>query len=137
MTTLQPSTSTRDAPYLPALLPLRPPAYFLFGRCRFLPLHRWFLSLALLDAILTTLVLNRGGEELNSLARAIIQTSGLTGMVLFKLAFVVLILLLIELIGQHREPAARAIALIAIAANTTAVALGALYLALFSTAAYF
>jgi hypothetical protein len=108
----------------------------LLSPCRFLPLHRWFLSLALLDAILTTLVLSRGGEELNSLARAILETSGLAGMVLFKLALVVLILVLIELIGRRRQSAARMIALLAIAANTVAVTLGATYLFLYSTAAY-
>ena len=131
--------TTLPAPFaVSAVLPALPAdaGPLLLSPCRFLPLHRWFLSLALLDAILTTLVLSRGGEELNSLARAILETSGLAGMFLFKLALVVLILVLIELIGRRCQSAARMIALLAIAANTVAVTLGATYLFLYSTAAY-
>lgn len=104
--------------------------------CQFLPIHAWFLALAALDVILTTIILGLGGHEANAIARAVIASGGLSAMVLFKVACVVVALVLCELIGHTRPAAGRTIALAAVGLNTLAVSLGISYLAVFSAAVY-
>jgi len=104
--------------------------------CLYLPLHRWFLALAAVDVVLTTLVLNLGGQEANIVPRAILARAGLGGMVALKAASVVFVLLVCELVGRKREHVGRRLALGAIAANAAAASLGGAYLTIFSAAAY-
>jgi hypothetical protein len=101
-----------------------------------MPIHAWFLALASLDVILTTIILGLGGHESNALARAVIAAGGLSAMVLFKLACVLVALVLCEIVGHRRPSAGRGIALAAVGLNTTAVCLGVAYLTIYSLSAY-
>jgi hypothetical protein len=103
--------------------------------CRYLGLHRWFLALAAIDVVLTTLVLRVGGQEANVVPRAILENAGLGGMILLKTVCVVVVLLACEIVGRRREEMGRRLALLAVAANTLAATMGAAYLTIFCAAA--
>lgn len=104
--------------------------------CRYMPAHRWFLCLAALDVIFTTLVLRTGGTESNVIARSVIEAGGLTGMVLFKLICSLFVLVVCELAGRHRDSLGQKIALAAVAANSVAVAMGAGYLTIYTVSRF-
>jgi Domain of unknown function (DUF5658) len=108
----------------------------LFEPCLYWPAHAWFLALAALDLILTTVILNLGGAEANLIPCAVLAHAGMAGMVALKAASVITVLVLCESIGRRRESAGRAVALIAIAANTAAATLGLACIAVYHTAAY-
>ncbi len=126
------------SPVVPhAALPALPAcARFLLEPCLYISFHRWFLALAALDVVLTTMVLNLGGQEANIVPRAVLARTGLGGMIALKAATVVFVLLVCELVGRTREPIGRRLALTAIAANTAAASLGGAYLTIYSAAAY-
>jgi Domain of unknown function (DUF5658) len=120
---------------LPSVPPV--PLREVFRRpCQFLSIHAWFLALAALDVVLTTIILGLGGHEANGIARAVIATGGLSAMVLFKVACVVVALVLCEVVGHRKPRTGRGIALAAVGLNTTAVSLGIAYLAIYSLSAY-
>lgn len=118
------------------VLAAEPAPGLLAAPCRYLDIHAWFLCLALLDVVLTTIILRLGGSEANAVARGVLHAAGVEGMVAFKFAAAVLVLCICEAVGRRREPLGRNIALFGVAANTVAVTLGAMYLVLFSTAGY-
>jgi len=82
----------------------------------------WFVFLAALDVMLTYLILHpvlffRGpdmtdsrGAEANVLAGWIIERWDVPGMVAFKFLLVVLVVVLCEIIGRHKEETGRRIA---------------------------
>ena len=118
-------------------VPLPSRLAFLAEPCLYLDFHRWFLALAALDVMLTTVVLHIGGQEANVVPRAILARAGLGGMVALKAASVIFVLLVCELAGRRRERIGRRLALGAVAANSLAAAMGAAYLTIYSAAAYF
>ncbi|HSI32330.1 MAG: DUF5658 family protein [Phycisphaerae bacterium] len=69
--------------------------------------YTWLVFLGAMDVMLTWVVLHRGGTEVNGLARWVIQNFGLGGMVAYKFALIVLIILIGEAIAKRREPTAK------------------------------
>jgi hypothetical protein len=92
----------------------------------------WVLLLAVLDIIVTVLVLGTGGNELNALARWAIQYAGLAGMVAIKATTLTIVLCICEYLGRHRPQAGLRVAELALVANSIAVAFGLVYLTHYS-----
>lgn len=55
-----------------------------------------------LDVLLTSVVLALGGQELNSIADHVLQTSGLPGLVALKFAMISSVILLCEIVGRRK-----------------------------------
>lgn len=70
-------------------------------------LYVWFVFVSFLDLILTWTILYLGGREANPLARHFLDTFGIGGMVAFKLALVVLVIVLCEWVGRHSHSAGK------------------------------
>lgn len=92
----------------------------------------WLLGLAAMDVLVTWLVLQTGGNELNALARVAIERAGVAGMISIKAATMALVLAICEYIGRRRPPLGRRLAELALAANTLAVSFGLVYLSQFA-----
>ena len=67
----------------------------------------WFVFISALDIMLTWIVLHLGGREANQLANAILYRYGLPGLVVFKFALVILVVLICEWVGRRRPESAR------------------------------
>jgi len=94
--------------------------------------YAWVLLLALLDIIVTTLVLSTGGKELNAIARWAIEHAGILGMLAIKSTTLTIVLFICEYLGRHRPRVGLRIAELALVAHSIAVACGLVYLAQFS-----
>jgi len=75
----------------------------------------WLVFLSALDVMMTWVVLHWGGSEVNGLADAVIRRFGLTGIVLFKYALVVLFICICESVGRRNFKAGRRLAYSSIA----------------------
>ena len=87
-----------------------------------------FVLLAALDVILTFLILEIGGLELNAVAGAVIAHLGLPGAIAFKFALVVFIVIMCEVIGRHRDRTGRKLAEWSAAVTAIPVAVAAIQL---------
>ena len=67
----------------------------------------WLIFLSSLDIMLTWHILRNGGEEVNPVARVVIDAWGLTGAVLFKFALMLFVIIACEVIGRKRDKLAR------------------------------
>ncbi|MCH2161566.1 MAG: DUF5658 family protein [Phycisphaerales bacterium] len=67
----------------------------------------WLIFLSSLDIMLTWQILRHGGEEVNPVAKVVIDTWGLTGAVLFKFALMLFVIIACEVIGRKRDLLAR------------------------------
>jgi hypothetical protein len=61
----------------------------------------WFVLLSSLDAMLTWVILKLDGEELNAVANAVIEYGGLRGMLLFKFALVIFVVVMCEGVSRR------------------------------------
>ena len=96
----------------------------LTARALYGQLYKWLLMLALLDVALTSLILWLGGSEANAVPRIVIDAAGVPGMLALKAASIAAVLGVCEIVGRKRHATGRALAQLAIAANTAAVTLG-------------
>jgi hypothetical protein len=64
--------------------------------------YTWFVFLASLDVMLTWIILHFDGSELNVLADWIIRHYDLRGIVVYKFALIVLVVLVCEVVGRRR-----------------------------------
>jgi hypothetical protein len=94
--------------------------------------YAWVLALAVLDIIVTALVLSTGGKEMNAIARWAIEHAGVIGMVAIKATTLTIVLCICEYLGRHRPKVGLRIAEFALIANSAAVACGLVYLTQFS-----
>ena len=94
-------------------------------------LHRCFVLLASLDVLITAAILNIGGEEVNPIAASIINSGAHTGMTFFKFATVAFVLVACEWIGRSSTTTGRRLATTAVLANTFAITVGGVQLAMF------
>jgi len=67
----------------------------------------WLVFLSALDVMLTWITLAWGGMETNALARPIIAHLGLVGIVIFKFALIVLVIVICESVGRRSNRAGR------------------------------
>lgn len=66
--------------------------------------YLWFVLVSALDLLLTGVVLQlHGGEEVNPIARAVIEHTGYRGLIGFKFAIVVFVIVMCEWVGR-RQP---------------------------------
>ena len=72
--------------------------------------YTWFILVSALDVMFTWIVLHAGGREANALAAAVLNRFGLGGMVVFKFALVIFVIVLCEIIGRRSRSAGRRLA---------------------------
>ncbi|HEV2296038.1 MAG TPA: DUF5658 family protein [Tepidisphaeraceae bacterium] len=70
----------------------------------------WFVLVSALDVMFTWIVLHAGGREANAIAAAVLNRFGLGGMVVFKFALVILVIVLCETVGRRNRDAGRRLA---------------------------
>jgi hypothetical protein len=75
----------------------------------------WFVFLSAMDVMMTWIILSAGGRELNWIANAVIEFGGKVWLIGYKMAIVVLVIMLIETIGRMRASTGRQVATAAIA----------------------
>jgi hypothetical protein len=74
----------------------------------------WFVFVSAMDVFMTAIILGFGGAEVNPIADSVLSAWGVTGMVIFKFAIVLLVILLCELIGRLRHRTGRRLAYFAV-----------------------
>lgn len=77
---------------------------------RYPGLYGGFVLVSSLDIVLTWLVLQLGGREVNPLAAAVIAHWGLGGAIAFKFSLMLMVIVLCEVIGRNRDATARRLA---------------------------
>ena len=87
-----------------------------------------FVVFATLDIVLTWVILLMGGNELNWIAAWIIRRFDLPGVVVYKFALLVGVVVICELIGRRNRMTGQKLALWAVAISAFPVALAALLL---------
>ncbi len=76
--------------------------------------YAWFVLASSLDILMTMIVLELGGSEVNPLADRVITAFGMRGVLVFKFAMMGLVILLCEIIGRQRDLWGRRVASFAI-----------------------
>jgi hypothetical protein len=89
-----PITSLSSASPRPGLLDL--PAM------RFPELYVWLLFVSSLDIMLTWVILREGGEEVNPVAKLVIDAWGLNGAILFKFGLILFVIISCEVVSRVR-----------------------------------
>lgn len=75
----------------------------------------WFVFLSVMDVMMTWIILSAGGRELNWIANAVIEFGGKVWLIGYKMAIVVLVIMLIETIGRMKPTTGSQVATAAIA----------------------
>ena len=75
----------------------------------------WLIFVSSLDIMLTWQILRSGGEEVNPVARLVIDGWGLGGAVVFKFALMLFVIISCEVIGRQKDRLARRLIYFAIA----------------------
>jgi hypothetical protein len=88
----------------------------------------WLVLVSALDLMLTWVILHVGGYEGNALAAAVVERWGLRGLIAFKLAIVVLVIILCEWAGRHKRNAGLRLAVISIVITCVPILLSFYYL---------
>lgn len=88
-----------------------------------------FIALALLDVLLTWLVLSAGGVELNAIAAWLISRHNVPGMVALKFGTVMIVLIACEIVGSRAHHKGRKLAVWAVLINAVPVLAAAFQLA--------
>ncbi|HNQ21547.1 MAG TPA: DUF5658 family protein [Phycisphaerae bacterium] len=75
----------------------------------------WLILFAVLDVLLTYLVLyGWGGSEANPVAARVIATRGIRGALWFKLALILFVIVLCEVIGRRSDTRGRSLSRLAV-----------------------
>ena len=77
--------------------------------------YAWFVLVSALDVMLTWVILVLGGREVNAVANSVLSRWGLRGLVAFKFALVVFVILICEAVGRRRPETGRKLARAAVA----------------------
>jgi hypothetical protein len=88
----------------------------------------WIIFFSSMDIMLTWAILRRGGEEVNPMARLVIEWWGLNGAIAFKFALMLFVIVSCEIVGRRRDLTGRRLARVAviIAASPVVYSLGLL-----------
>ncbi len=91
-----------------------------------LPDHAcWFILVSALDIMLTATIIARfGGNEVNGLAHRVIEAGGLPGLIAFKFAVVLAVIVIWEFIARRQPHTARRLAEWAVALSAMPVVIG-------------
>ena len=68
----------------------------------FQELYIWLVFVSSLDIMLTWVILRNGGEEVNPVAKLVIDAWGLNGAILFKFALVTFVIVSCEVVSRVR-----------------------------------
>lgn len=82
----------------------------------------WFVLVSALDVMLTWKILQKGGDEVNPIAREVIELWGFEGAIVFKFAVVIWVVIACELAGRRKPNTGRWLAWTAIALSSLPVA---------------
>lgn len=74
----------------------------------------WLIFFSSLDIMLTWAILRRGGEEVNPIARQVIDMWGLHGAIVFKFALMLFVIVSCEVISRRREHVGRRLSWVAV-----------------------
>jgi hypothetical protein len=107
-------------------------SHALRSRAVYPSLYPWLIALALLDVLLTMIILCLGGEEANALPRAVFAQAGVPGLVALKAASIGFTLAICQYVGRRRFRAGHLLTQFAVAANTAAVTMGIAALAVYA-----
>lgn len=88
---------------------------------RYQSAYVWLIFFSSLDIMLTWAILRRGGEEVNPIARQIIEGWGLHGAIVFKFALMLFVIVSCEVIGRRADRAGRRLVVIAVAISALPV----------------
>jgi hypothetical protein len=81
----------------------------------------WFVFVSALDVMLTWKILDKGGDEVNPVAREVIDLWGFEGAILFKFAVVIWVVIACELVGRRRVVTGRRLAWTAVIVSASPV----------------
>jgi hypothetical protein len=76
--------------------------------------HLAFVLVSSLDVILTWIVLEKGGKELNPIAALVIDDWGLNGAIAFKFSLVLFVIIVAEVVGRAQHGTGRGLAVVAV-----------------------
>jgi hypothetical protein len=91
------------------------------GAMRYQDQYVWLVFVSSLDIMLTWAILGRGGEEVNPVAKLVIDAWGLNGAIAFKFALMLFVIIACEVIGRQRDHVGRRMAWIAVAISASPV----------------
>lgn len=83
------------------------PGLFELPEMRFQELYVWLVFVGSLDIMLTWVILRNGGEEVNPVAKLVIDAWGLNGAIAFKFALTLFVIVACEAIARVRPVTAR------------------------------
>lgn len=78
------------------------PGLFELPEMRFQELYVWLVFVGSLDIMLTWVILRNGGEEVNPVAKLVIDAWGLNGAIAFKFALTLFVIVACEAIARVR-----------------------------------
>jgi hypothetical protein len=81
----------------------------------------WFVFVSALDVMLTWKILDKGGDEVNPVAREVIELWGFEGAIIFKFAIVTWVVIACELVGRRRPVTGQRLAWTAVAVSAAPV----------------
>lgn len=93
---------------------------------RFARIYPWYLLVAIADIVITWIILNNGGRELNTIAAWAWAAWGPMGLTALKFSTVVLVVIICELIAELSESAGRRLAKWAVILSMTPIVFVAL-----------
>jgi len=88
---------------------------------RYPSMYCWLVLLSSMDIMLTWVILERGGTEVNPVARLVIDSWSLPGAILFKFSLTLFVIIVCEIAGRDRDRVGRGLALVAIAVSAIPV----------------
>ncbi len=92
----------------------------------------WFVFLSALDVVVTWMILRLDGVELNALADAVIQHRGAWGLIGYKFALVLFVIINCDVIGRRRAHLGFKLSEWAVALSAIPVIVGLLQLGVFT-----
>lgn len=97
-------------------------SWFSLPPMRYPSLYCWLVLVSSMDIMLTWVILERGGTEVNPVARLIIDSWSLPGAILFKFSLTLFVIIVCEIAGRDRDRVGRGLALVAIVVSAIPVA---------------
>ena len=81
----------------------------------------WFVLMAAMDTMMTWIVLFLGGQEVNYIADRVIISKGLPGLLVYKFALVIFVVILCECVGRRSRESGHRLAEWAVAISAIPV----------------
>ncbi len=115
-------------PAPPALREVEPSTLFGLPPMRYQSEYVWLIFVSSMDIMLTWKILERGGSEVNPVAREVIDMWGLPGAIAFKFALMLFVIIACEWVGRRKDRLGRRLARFAVAVSASPVAYSILLL---------